>query len=133
MMINYAVEERLDIDEFITVLKQSTLGERRPIEDRARIQTMLDNANLIVVARDNGKIIGVSRAITDFSFCCYVSDLAVDASYQRQGIGKKLLEETRKAAGPNAACLLLSAPKAMSYYPHIGMQHLDNAFMFPRG
>lgn len=131
-MISYAIEEQLDIEEFITVLKKSTLGERRPIDDKARIQKMLDNASLIIVARDNGRIVGVSRAITDFSFCCYVSDLAVDEAYQRQGIGKKLLEETRKAAGPDAACLLLSAPKAIQYYPHIGMQHLDNAFMFPR-
>lgn len=131
-MISYAVEEQLNIDEFITVLKQSTLGERRPVDDRARIQRMLDNSNLIVVARDNGKIVGVSRAITDFAFCCYISDLAVDETYQRQGIGKQLLEETRKAAGPDAACLLLSAPKAMDYYPHIGMSNINNAFMFPR-
>lgn len=131
-MISYAVEEQLDINEFISVLERSTLGERRPVNDKVRIQRMLDNANLIVVARDQGKIIGVARSLTDFAFCCYVSDLAVDEAYQRQGIGKRLLDETRKAIGPEAACLLLAAPKAMSYYPHIGMNHLDNAFMFPR-
>lgn len=130
--ITYAVEETLGADEFISVLKRSTLAERRPVNERARIETMLRNANLIVTARTvEGLLVGVSRCVTDFAFCCYCSDLAVDEAYQGRGIGRRLLDESRKAAGPFAHFLLLSAPKAESFYEKIGMRRFPACFDFP--
>lgn len=130
-MIVYAVEKTLSADEFITVLKRSTLAERRPVDERARIETMLRNANLVVTARDEtGRLVGVSRSVTDFAFCCYCSDLAVDADFQGQGVGARLIEETRKAAGPFAHFLLLSAPKAEGFYERIGMRRYPACFDF---
>ncbi len=132
MQISYAVENDLGADEFIDVLERSTLAERRPVKERARIETMLRHANLIVTARDEkGRLVGVSRCVTDFSFCCYCSDLAVDEALQGKGIGKRLLDESAKAAGPYAHFLLLAAPKAMGYYEKVGMRRIDNAFDRP--
>ena len=129
--IIYAVEKTLPADEFISVLKRSTLGERRPVDERPRIETMLRNANLIVTARTlDGLLVGVSRCVTDFSFCCYCSDLAVDEAFQGQGIGKRLLDESRSAAGPFAHFLLLSAPKAEGFYEKIGMRRFPACFDF---
>lgn len=129
--ILYSVEKRLSPDEFIAVLKRSTLAERRPVNERARIETMLRNANLIVTARTvEGLLVGVSRCVTDFSFCCYCSDLAVDEAYHGRGIGKRLLDESRKAAGPYAHFLLLSAPKAETFYEKIGMRRFPACFDF---
>ncbi|RDB07308.1 GNAT family N-acetyltransferase [Runella aurantiaca] len=125
--INYQVENQLPVEEFIAVLNRSTLGERRPVEDTERIADMLKNANLLVTARDNGVLIGVSRAITDFAFCTYLSDLAVDEAYQKQGIGKELIRQTKLAA-PRAKLILLSAPKAVEYYPKIGMKHHPHCY-----
>jgi GNAT superfamily N-acetyltransferase len=104
------------------------------VEDEGRVYRMLTNSNLIVVARDEetGQIVGVARSVTDFSYCCYLSDLAVDQAFQGQGIGKKLIEKTREAAGPEAMCLLLSSPDAMSFYKAIGMPQPDNAFLYKR-
>lgn len=128
----YALEPDLDADEFIDVLMRSTLAERRPVKERARIEKMLANADIIVTARDpDGVIVGVSRCVSDFSFCCYCSDLAVDAAHQGKGIGKRLLDESAKAAGPYAHFLLLAAPGAVTYYGHIGMRRLDIAFDRP--
>lgn len=93
--IIYSIEKSLDPDEFIEVLKSSTLAERRPIDDEQRITAMCNNANLIVTARLNGLLIGVARSITDFVYCTYLSDLAVNVQYQKTGIGKKLIEETK--------------------------------------
>ena len=105
----------------------------RLVRDRAeRVQRMLDNANLIVTAWDGDRLVGVSRAVTDFSYCCYLSDLAVDESYQRAGIGKELVRRTREAAGLECTLLLLSAPAAMGYYPKIGFEKLENAFAIKR-
>ena len=98
--IAYAIEPDLSADEFIDVLQKTSLGERRPIDDRPRIDGMLRQADLIVTARHNGLLVGVSRALTDFQFCTYLSDLAVDESYQRQGIGRRLIQETHQAAAP---------------------------------
>lgn len=126
--IIYKVESNLDPYEFIDVLNRSTLGERRPVDDFSRIKKMCENANLIVTARLDGKLVGVARSVTDFVYCTYLSDLAVDKDYQKKGIGKRLIEETKKQS-PQAKLILLSAPAAIDYYPKIGMKKHDYCFI----
>lgn len=123
-MIKYDIENQLSPFEFKEVLVRSTLGERRPVDDLNRLTLMLKHANLIVTAREQGKLVGVSRALTDFSFCTYLSDLAVDLDYQKKGIGKELIRRTKQAA-PLAKLILLAAPKAIPYYPKIGMTQFE--------
>lgn len=134
MRIDYARENDLSCEDFIAILNASGLAQRRPVADQDRIERMLRGADLIIVARDaeSGAPVGVSRALTDFSYCCYLSDLAVDRAYQGQGIGRQLIEETRRMAGPEAMCLLLSAPDAVPFYHAIGMPHEEKAFLYPR-
>ena len=126
--IIYQVESKLDPSEFIDVLNSSTLGERRPVNDVDRINKMCKNANLIVTARLDGKLIGIARSMTDFVYCTYLSDLAVDKEFQKKGIGKRLIEETKKQS-PLAKLILLSAPAAIDYYPQIGMKKHDYCFI----
>jgi GNAT superfamily N-acetyltransferase len=128
MEVIYAIEEHLEADEFIEVLKESGLAERRPVKDRARIEKMLANANLIVTARLNGKLIGVARSLSDFAYCTYLSDLAVSLEHQRKGIGKELIRFTKGTAG-DAKLILLSAPAAVDYYPRIGMKKHNHCFL----
>ncbi len=132
MAIVYALEPDLSATAFRDVLVASTLGERRPVDDLARLERMLRQADIIVTARNEGRLIGVSRAISDFAYCCYLSDLAVDVAYQRQGIGKRLIDETRKAAGDGATLILVAAPAAQTYYPKIGMTPIASSWMIPR-
>ncbi len=134
MAIEYHLATTLDPAAFIDVLKRSGLAERRPVDDHDRIRRMLENADLIVIAQDvaTGVLVGVARSITDFAYCCYLSDLAVDRAYQGRGVGRRLIEETRRAAGPQSMCLLLSAPASTSFYETIGIPRADNAFLFPR-
>ena len=127
MSIIYKVENNLNPSEFIDVLNRSTLGERRPVNDFERIKNMCENANLIITARLDKKLIGVARSVTDFVYCTYLSDLAVDQQYQRKGIGKRLIEETKKLT-PQAKLILLSAPAAVDYYPRIGMKKHNHCF-----
>lgn len=117
----YQLEPDLTVAEFIDLLERSTLAERRPVDDEARLGVMLKNADIIVTARCGDLLVGVARAITDFAFCCYLSDLAVDETYQRQGIGKELLRRVSAEAGKKTKVILLAVPKAAEYYPHIGM------------
>ncbi|MCC5938395.1 MAG: GNAT family N-acetyltransferase [Lunatimonas sp.] len=126
--IQYQTENTLSVEEFSSLLQRSTLGERRPIDDKVRLQSMLQHANLIVTARDGDLLVGISRALSDFAFCTYLSDLAVDARYQKQGIGKELIRHTKLAA-PLAKLILISAPKAVNYYPKIGMQRHENCYI----
>lgn len=95
--IIYSIEKSLNSDEFIEVLKSSTLAERRPVDDEQRITSMCINANLIVTARLDGLLIGVARSITDFVYCTYLSDLAVAVKYQKNGIGKRLNRRNKKS------------------------------------
>lgn len=127
-MITYHVEHNLSPDEFKEVLVKSTLGERRPIDDFERLKAMIENANLIITARDNNKLVGVSRSITDFVYCTYLSDLAVDEAYQKLGIGKQLIRLTKEKT-PKATLILLAAPAAKHYYPYIGMTKIDVCFL----
>ena len=105
-MIEYKTENNLDPKEFQDVLIKSTLGERRPIDDFDRIKLMVENATLIITARDKTKLVGVSRCVTDFVYCTYLSDLAVDNDYQKEGIGKELIRQTKKET-PKAKLILL--------------------------
>ena len=120
-------------EQFVSVLNRSTLGERRPVDDLSSITEMLKHANLIVTAWDGDRLVGVSRSVTDFAFCCYLSDLAVDRDYQRRGIGLELIRLTQAALHPKATLILLAAPAAREYYPHIGMNSHDSAWIIPAG
>jgi len=130
--LTYSLEPKLTANEFRQVLISSTLGGRRPVDDIERLEKMLRNADIIVTARASGELVGISRAITDFSYCCYLSDLAVNVEYQRKGIGKRLVQETHKAAGENTTLILVAAPQAQEYYPKIGMKHLSGCWSIPR-
>jgi len=121
MQITYTLEPNLSVTAFRDILIASTLAERRPVDDPERLERMLRGADIIVTARYGGRLIGVSRALTDFAYACYLSDLAVDLDYQRQGIGKRLIDETRKTAGDCATLILLAAPAVQDYYAKIGM------------
>lgn len=129
MSVEYQLEPELTAVEFISVLRRSTLAERRPVDDSERIELMLRNADVIVTARSGGLLIGVSRAITDFCYCTYLSDLAVDAEFQKLGIGRELITKTHAAAGRATRLILLAAPNARTYYPHIGMLPHDSCWM----
>jgi predicted N-acetyltransferase YhbS len=131
-MIAYQLEPQLDATEFIDVLVRSTLAERRPIHRPDLIRGMLEHAGVIATARAGGQLVGVARAISDFSYCTYLSDLAVDVAYQRQGIGRELIRRTHEAAGLHTTLILLAAPKARTYYPHIGMAPHDSCWILPR-
>ena len=134
MKITYSIEPDLDPAEFADVLHRSTLGERRPMDEPDRLKKMVENAYIIVCARDReGRLVGVSRSVTDFAYCCYLSDLAVDEDVQKQGIGKELIRLTQEAAGGDSVALILrSAPAAMEYYPKIGLEKFDNCFGISR-
>jgi predicted N-acetyltransferase YhbS len=130
--ITYHSNIKITVNDFIGLLKRSTLAERRPVDDSSRIQKMLDHANVVVTAWSADVLVGVSRAVTDFSFCCYLSDLAVDENFQHQGIGKQLVKLTHEAAGMETQLILLAAPKATNYYPKIGMKQFAHCFVFDR-
>jgi predicted N-acetyltransferase YhbS len=128
-MIEYRSGNNITVDQMIELYKASTLGERRPVGDRRRMARMLENANLIVTAWDGEELVGIARSLTDFAYCTYLSDLAVRVSHQRQGIGKELIRRTRELAGPDAKIILLSAPKAVDYYPRIGFTKHPSAWV----
>ena len=130
MEITYEFVQKLDASEVANVFKQS--GITRPVDDLNRIQRMVDHADIIVTARNNGELVGIARAITDYSYCCYLSDLAVDANYQRNGIGKELVRLIQEKMGDEVTLILVSAPTAMEYYPRIGFEKSDKAFLIKR-
>jgi ribosomal protein S18 acetylase RimI-like enzyme len=130
--ITYALEPALSVAEFIDVLERSTLAERRPVADAERVAGMLKHASLIVTARCGGVLVGVSRALTDFHFATYLSDLGVDVAFQRRGIGKELIRRTHEAAGLRTLLVLLAAPRAVDYYPRVGMQKHESCWTLPR-
>jgi predicted N-acetyltransferase YhbS len=132
IVIDYRLGNDLDLDEVIALYRESTLGERRPINDRARMGRMVREANLVVTAWDGSLLVGIARSVTDFAYCIYLSDLAVRASHQRCGIGKELIRRTQAAAA-EAMLILLAAPKAVDYYPHIGFTRHESAWILRPG
>jgi GNAT superfamily N-acetyltransferase len=107
-------------------------GIRRPVDDLPRLEKMLEHANLVIGAYAGGRLVGIARALTDFSYCCYLSDLAVAKEYQRHGIGRELIDRVKRRVGDQSTLLLLSSPDAMEYYPRIGLEPVENGWMIKR-
>jgi predicted N-acetyltransferase YhbS len=130
--IDYRLEPQLTAAEFVDVLVRSTLAERRPVDRPDVIAAMLTNADIVLTARVAGRLVGIARALSDFSYCTYLSDLAVDVEHQGHGIGRELIRRTHEAAGLQTSLILLAAPKARTYYPHIGMRPHDSCWIIDR-
>lgn len=131
-MITYRQGNDLDLDQVIELYRASTLGERRPVDERERMRLMLANANLVITAWNGSRLVGIARSLSDFTYATYLSDLAVHLDYQRSGIGRELVRRTQEAGG-SARIVLLSAPKAMTYYPRIGMTQHPSAWTLSAG
>ncbi|AUJ29685.1 GNAT family N-acetyltransferase [Liquorilactobacillus hordei] len=127
-MIVYSNSREITAEQLATLFINS--GIHRPVKDIPRLRKMIKNASIIWTAwNEQDELIGVARAITDFSYACYLSDLAVDKKYQRQGVGKSLVEKLRNQIGPDVSLVLLAAQSAMNYYPKLQFEHIDNAFL----
>lgn len=122
MTIEYRDNAVIQVEQAIDLYNRSTLGERRPVGRRDVFESMLKHANLTISAWEGERLVGIARALTDFSYVAYLSDLAVDAAYQRQGIGRRLLEETRRRVWPECMIVLLAAPLANEYYAKLGFE-----------
>jgi ribosomal protein S18 acetylase RimI-like enzyme len=132
MSITYTIEPDLKAAEFIEVLNRSGLGVRRPVDNPERMQKMIDCASVMLCSRDEGKLVGIARSLTDFSYCCYLSDLAVDEAYHSRGIGRELIARTQEIIGEESMLLLLEAPLAKGYYEHVGFEKIDNGWILHR-
>ena len=126
----YKVNANLTGIEVAELFKKS--GINRPVDQPDRIQKMINNADLIVTAWDNNRLVGIVRSLTDFHYCCYLSDLAVDKDYQNCGIGTQLINRTRAQLTDEVSLILLSAPSAMTYYPKQGFDKADCAWIINR-
>ncbi len=131
MEIRYDTGRPISASAFVDLLKRSTLAERRPVDDPKCIEAMLRHANLLITAWEGEQLVGVARSLTDFEYCCYLSDLAVDESCQKKGIGRELIRRTQSSLGPRAKLILLAAPKAEGYYPKIGFTAHRSAWILP--
>ena len=132
LSIEYKLNPELTGTEFTDILNRSSLGKRRPVDDKECIEGMLKNADIIVTAYDSDKLIGVARSVTDFHYCCYLSDLAVDEAYQKHGVGKKLIDMTQVQLNEKCKIILLSAPSAREYYPKVGFTQHPSAWTLAR-
>ena len=127
-MLTYRTNHPVSRAQFIALLQKTSLGARRPLAEAERIDAMLQNADLLISAWDDDRLVGIARAVTDYAYCCYLSDLAVDEAYQRRGIGQELLATLKQALHPQCKIILLAAPQATDYYPHIGFTQHQSAW-----
>lgn len=131
-MITYRDKANISPQDAIDLYVRSTLGERRPIDQIETFAAMLTNANLTISAWDEDKLVGIARTLTDFAYVAYLADLAVDEQYQKQGIGKQLIQETQSRLAPDCMMVLLAAPKANEYYQKLGFEHNPRAWTFKK-
>ena len=130
LQITYKVNAEINAEELSSVFRAS--GIKRPVDDLPRLGRMIDHADILISAWVGNKLVGIARAVTDFSYCCYLSDLAVDKNYQKNGIGKELIALLKDELGEEVALLLLASQEAMEYYPRIGFTEIDNGFKIAR-
>lgn len=129
MDIEYLTNHTINAQQFQSLLRRSTLALRRPVDDLACLDGMLKNANLIISAWHQGELVGIVRCVTDFYYCCYLSDLAVDEAYQKKGIGIALQSHVKNHLNEMCKIILIASPKAASYYPNVGYEHNDRCWV----
>lgn len=127
--VQYKINEPISVQQFIDLLNKTTLGARRPVAHPDVVASMLKHGNLLITAWIGDQLVGVARSLTDFDFCCYLSDLAVDETVQASGIGKQLVRLTKEQLHPNCMINLLAAPQAVDYYPKIGFDQHHSAWI----
>lgn len=132
MDIDYKINEPINAEQFVELLRRSRLNERRPVDDRECIEGMIANGNLSVTAWDGDELIGIARSVTDFHYACYLSDLAVSESHQKHGVGKRLQALTQEQLGPKCTLILIAAPAANDYYEHIGFTNNPRCWILDR-
>jgi GNAT superfamily N-acetyltransferase len=130
--IVYAQEQSLGVDEYVSVLAETTMRTRRPLANRRRIGEMLAGANFIVTARRDGEILGLARCITDHAWICYCAELAVKESAQGLGVGSGIIRTINEVLGPRIGLALISEPEALGFYEKAGLTRLDNGFFRTR-
>ena len=128
--IDYRINADVETDSICRLYDDA--GLLRPTKDPERIRKMYEGSDLVVSAWDGNELVGVARTISDGAWASYLADLAVKSTHQRSGIGKNLVDITRKEVGEGSMLLLLSVPDAMEYYPRIGMEKVENGFIFTR-
>jgi GNAT superfamily N-acetyltransferase len=128
--IVYRDDAPVSVAQAIDVYRRSTLGERRPVDRPDIFAAMLRHADLMISAWQGAQLVGIARSLTDFGYVAYLADLAVDAAWQRRGIGRRLVQETRARLGPECMIVLLAAPAANDYYPKLGFEHHPRAWMY---
>jgi GNAT superfamily N-acetyltransferase len=133
MEIQYSTDQHITPGQFRDLLVRSTLAERRPVDDLQALYAMLENADLLITAWHEDELVGIARSLTDFHYCCYLSDLAVDRAYQRRGIGINLMAATQAKLEPGCMLILLAAPAAVDYYPHLGFTRHPSAWVLGAG
>lgn len=131
--IRYTTDAAITAEQYIDLLRRADFAQRRPVDDRECMAGMLQHAGILCTAWDGEKLVGAARSVTDFHYCCYLSDLAVDLAYQKQGIGRELIRHTRTKLGPRTSLILLSAPAAREYYPRIGFEAHPSAWLLAPG
>lgn len=132
MNLKYKINSQISTEQFIDLLRESSLGERRPIDDYECMEGMVKNSNLMVTAWYEEKLVGIARSMTDFHYACYLSDLAVDKKFQKMGVGKELQNITQKQLGPKCKLILVAAPDANLYYDHIGFTNNQRCWILER-
>lgn len=130
--LTFQFDSTVSVEEFRSLLLDSGLAARRPVNDPDRLAAMLANSNVILTARLNNKLVGIARSVSDLAFCCYLSDLAVSKHAQGRGIGARLIEETRRHVGPTVSVILNAVPEAVGFYQRIEMPALPNCFWYRR-
>ena len=131
-MISYQVELSLELIEFQSILEDSGLSARRPMEDPLLLERMIKGANLLITARSEGQLVGFLRGLSDFCYRSFIADLAVAHSYQRKGIGRQLIQEARNQA-PDARLILFSAEDALPFYEKLGFHLHERCYQLKAG
>ncbi|AZB16979.1 GNAT family N-acetyltransferase [Chryseobacterium indologenes] len=130
--IIFKINEKIEIKTIKDLFFMSDYLPISNMNDDLRLQKMFDNANLVVSAWSENKLVGIARSLCDFSYCCYLSDICVNKEFRHLNIGKRLIEITREHAGKECKIILHSSEDALNFYDKIGMKRISEAFIIQR-
>ena len=113
----------LDWEELAALYRAAPLGNKSP----DGLKTVFTNSMFKCFVYDEGKLVGVGRALADGVDCSYICDVALLPSYQGLGLGKQIVSNLVSLSSSHKKIILYSVPGAEPFYKKFGFKRMNTA------
>lgn len=124
MEIEIVQWQEIEIPQLTALYLQANWLE--PAEGRDIIKAIVQNTYAFAVAKEQNKIIGMGRVISDGVSDAYIQDVYVDLAHRGKGVGKAIIDKLVNHLKKNKILWigLIGNPGTESFYKPLGFERM---------